>query len=160
MKRVDKILKHPVFRACMKKNSECEKDRIFCRHDAAHFLSVARIGYILNLKKKVRQKRELIYAAALLHDIGRYRQYEEGIPHEKASAALAPEILKDCGFGRKETERIVDAIKNHRNAGIRKEKSLRGILYQADKLSRECYICPAEQACNWKNNQKNMRLRY
>lgn len=111
MKRVDRILKHAVFRACIEKNRECEKDRIFCRHDVEHFLSVARIAYILNLKKKVRQKRELIYGAALLHDIGRYRQYEEGIPHEKASAVLAPGILKDCGFDEKETEQIVDAIK-------------------------------------------------
>ncbi len=160
MRRIDKILKHATFTACMEKNREWEKDRVFCRHDMGHFLSVARIAHLLNLKKKLKQKKEVVYAAALLHDIGRFRQYEAQIPHEQASAALAPGILKDCGFGDKETEMIVDAIRSHRNEKIRKEKSLRGILYQADKLSRDCFFCPVEKDCNWKHDKKNMRIRY
>ncbi len=160
MKRVDRILKHSLFRSCVEKTREQEKERIFCRHDMEHFLAVARIAQILNLKKKLKLDQACVYAAALLHDIGRFRQGEDGTPHDKASAALAPGILKDCGFDAAETEMIVDAIRNHRNGEIQKEKSLRGILYRADKLSRSCYVCPVEKKCNWKNEKKNSKLRY
>lgn len=103
---------------------------------------------------------ELIYAAALLHDIGRWKQYEDGTPHEKASAELAPEILADCGFRAEETEQILTAILNHRNEKIKEEQSLSGILYRADKMSRSCFACEAEAACDWKGTKKNLELRY
>lgn len=160
MKRIDKILNHDLFIECIGKTNEWEKERIFCRHNMEHFLSVARIAQILNLKKKLKIKKAYVYAAALLHDIGRYRQYEDGTPHEKASAALAPEILRDCGFDEKETSVIIEAILHHRNAEIMQEPSLRGILYRADKLSRSCFACPAEKQCDWKNGRKNRKLRY
>lgn len=102
----------------------------------------------------------MIYAAALLHDIGRWKQYEDKTPHEKASAALAPEILSDCGFTKEETEQIVNAISNHRNAAVRDEQSFNGILYRADKMSRSCFCCEAETACDWKEDKKNLALRY
>ena len=101
---------------------------------------------------------EIVYAAALVHDIGRYRQYEDGTPHEEASAALAADILLDSGFDEKETHVIIDAVRSHRNAGIAEEKSLRGLLYRADKLSRACFACPAQGDCNWSAEKKNMRL--
>ena len=34
--------------------------------------------------------KEIVYGAALLHDIGRDRQYEEQIPHHQASAEPPP----------------------------------------------------------------------
>lgn len=110
--------------------------------------------------EKTRQAEEMIYAAALLHDIGRWKQYEDGTPHEEASAALAPEILSDCGFTKEETEQIVTAISNHRNAAVRDEQSFNGILYRADKMSRSCFCCEAEAACDWKGDKKNLVLRY
>ena len=160
MKRVDRILKHDLFQKFLERTYEFEKDRVFCRHNMEHFLSVARIAQILNLKRKLKIDKAYVYAAALLHDIGRFKQYEDGIPHEKVSAALAPPILKDCGFNEKETELIIEAIRNHRNSTIEKERSLRGILYRADKLSRACYACPVEKECNWKADKKNRKLRY
>ena len=160
MKRVDRILKHESFQKFLERVCEFEKDRIFCRHNMEHFLAVARIAQIFNLKRKLKIDKAYVYAAALLHDIGRFKQYEDGTPHEKVSAALAPAILKDCGFNEKETELIVEAIRNHRNSEIEKERSLRGIIYRADKLSRSCYACPAEPQCNWKNDKKNLNLRY
>ena len=110
MDRIDKILKHNLSLTNLRKNTAAEADRCFCRHDMAHFLDVARIGMIINLEEKLEISRELIYGAALLHDIGKYRQYEEGIPHEQASAEIAPEILRDCRFDEEETDVIVDAI--------------------------------------------------
>lgn len=109
-------------------------------------------------EKELHAFEDLVYAAALVHDIGRYRQYEDGTPHEEASAALAADILLDSGFDEKETHVIIDAVRSHRDAGIAEEKSLRGLLYRADKLSRACFACPAQGDCNWSAEKKNMRL--
>ena len=124
----------------------------------AHFLDVARIAQLLNLEEAVGLSKEMIYAAALLHDIGRHLQYREGTPHEQASALLAPQILKECGFTESESAEILEAIRQHRNAGIREERNLSGLIYRADKLSRSCFACPAEPQCDWKNEKKNWRI--
>lgn len=160
MDRIDRILKYNLFNVCLNKNEAAEKDRIFCRHDMTHFLDVARIGRIINAEEGLGVEVELIYAAALLHDIGKHMQYSEGIPHELASAQLAPGILSDCGFDKKETDVIIDAIRGHRDENSADEKNLKGILYRADKLSRACFCCPAEGGCDWKDGKKNLRLRY
>ena len=125
-----------------------------------HFLDVARIGMILNLEEGLGIPRELIYGAALLHDIGKHRQYEEGIPHEQASALIAPEILRECGFAEKETSAIIDAILAHRNSDVIPERNLRGVLYRADKASRPCYACRVERECSWKDGRKNKEIFY
>lgn len=144
----------------LEKNITAEADRCFCRHDMAHFLDVARIGVIINLEEKLEIPYEMIYGAALLHDIGKHRQYGEGIAHEQASAAIAPEILRDCGFDEKETDVIIDAILQHRNSDVISEKNLRGVLYRADKASRPCFSCRAEKDCSWKGSKKNMKILY
>ncbi|MCM1024831.1 MAG: HD domain-containing protein [Roseburia sp.] len=160
MERVNRILKHVLFLENLDKNTAAEADRRFCRHDMAHFLDVARIGWILTLEEGLKISRELLYGAALLHDLGKHRQYEEGIPHEQASAELAEQILRDCGFDEAEAGVIADAIRQHRNAAVSGEKNLRGILYRADKASRACFACPAEADCNWKGSKKNLRILY
>lgn len=84
MKRIDQILSHPVFREQFALLQEAEKDRIFCRHTMEHFLDVARLMYIYNLEDQAGFSKEMIYAAGLLHDIGRYEQMEKGTPHHLA----------------------------------------------------------------------------
>lgn len=158
MERVNYILENKTYRSYLHEIEECEKTRIFCRHNMAHFLDVARIAQLLNLEEAVGIEKEMIYAAALLHDIGRHLQYREGISHEQASALLAPEILQECGFSAAETEEITEAIRQHRNASIRGERNLSGLIYRADKLSRSCFACPAESVCDWKNEKKNWRI--
>lgn len=158
--RINKILKHERFCENLGKNMAAEADRRFCRHDMAHFLDVARIGMIIDLEENLGISEELIYAAALLHDIGKHRQYGEGIPHEQASAGIAPEILKDCGFTEKETDAILDAILAHRDSAVRWEQNLRGVLYRADKASRPCFACEAERDCDWKEDKKNRSIVY
>ncbi len=133
---------------------------MFCRHDMAHFLDVARISRIINAEEGLGVDVELIYASALLHDIGRHLQYAEGISHELASAELASQILRDCGFHEREACVIIDAIRSHRDERAAAEKSLKGLLYRADKLSRACFCCLAEGACNWKDGKKNLSLLY
>ena len=160
MERIDKILKHPLFIENLRRNVCEEADRKFCRHDMAHFLDVARIGRIINCEEDFGLSVEILYAAALLHDIGKHLQYVEGVPHEEASARIASSILVDCGFDKKETAVIVDAIASHRDNSVKGGKDLRGLLYRADKASRACFACEVQEECNWKNEKKNLEIRY
>lgn len=158
MERINRILISDLYQEYLEKNNQAEASRRFCHHNMGHFLDVARIAMILNIEEGYGQGQEIIYAAALLHDIGRWVQYENGMPHDEASLRLAPEILLSCGFSEEESDRILTAIKDHRNAGIREEKSLSGLLYRADKLSRPCFACEMEKECNWKSDKKNLKL--
>lgn len=160
MDRIDRILRHEEFLYHLQENRKAEVGRKFGRHDLSHFLDVARIGEIINLESNLGIERELIYAAALLHDMGRHVQYEDGTPHEAAGAKIAPRILADCGFDAQETERIVDAIKSHRDASVREENNLRGVLYRADKASRTCFACDVVKECHRSDDKKNLTIRY
>lgn len=157
MKRIDAIWRHETYQSCLEKLSKWEEKREYCRHTPEHFLDVARIAWILALEAKMPAEKEIIYAAGLLHDIGRFRQYEEGIPHEQASARIAEEILKDCGFEKEEQEQVLDLIRSHRTK--QHEKSLPGLFYRADKLSRNCFSCPVREKCDWPEEKKNLSIR-
>ena len=143
MDRLNKIINHPVYRDCVKQIRKCEQKRIFCHHDMGHFLDVARLAYIISLEENIAADKELIYAAALLHDIGRHCQYKDGTPHEIASADIAVDILKDCGFDASEMDLIIEAIRQHRNKESAGRQDLTGIIYRADMLSRSCFGCAA-----------------
>ena len=158
--RINQILKHELFLYHLNANNTAEADRRFCRHNMVHFLDVARIGMIINLTEELQINSDLIYAAALLHDMGKHIQYENGTPHEIASGEIAPTILKDCGFTAEESAVIVEAILWHRNADAAKEQNLKGILYRADKASRACFACEAEAECNWKDGKKNLTIKF
>ena len=160
MDRIDKILEHELFLRHLHANEAAEAQRCFCRHNMVHFLDVARIGMIINLEEKMGVEKEWIYAAALLHDLGKHIQYEEGTPHEVASARIAPAILTECGFDEKETGVITTAILNHRDVSVAEEKNLNGLLYRGDKASRACFACGAEKECNWKDGKKNLQIKY
>ncbi|MBD5547190.1 MAG: HD domain-containing protein [Lachnospiraceae bacterium] len=158
MERINRILTCSMYQKYLNQNNLAEAERRFCHHNMGHFLDVARIACILNIEEGYGQDRELIYAAALLHDIGRWKQYKDGTPHEMASANLAPEILSESGFSVGESGMILEAIKNHRNSTVKEEKSLQGLLYRADKLSRPCFACRMEKECDWKKGKKNLKL--
>jgi putative nucleotidyltransferase with HDIG domain len=159
--RINAIRRHPRYVACYKRLEELEKDRIFCRHQMNHLLDVARIAYIRNLERGLDISREVIYATALLHDIGKGQQYEEGTPHEIASARIAEEILDslptNLQFCAEEKEQILAAIRGHRRLREGAEP-LEALLYESDKLSRTCFSCPAEAECNWNENKKNKEI--
>lgn len=159
MSRIDAIIRHPLFLQHMEKNEAAERDRLFCRHDMGHLLDVARIAMLINLEEGLGLTKELLYGAALLHDIGRHEQYENGTPHEEAGARIAPSILADCGYDEKETSVITEAVRMHRSGEAAGSADLNGVLYRADKLSRPCFCCKAESACNWKEEKKNRHLR-
>lgn len=158
MPRVSAIVEHPDFQNALTANQKAEKERTFCHHDWEHSLAVARISYILWLEKGgAKEQKEEIYAAALLHDIGRFRQYKDKtVDHAHASAALAEPILKACGFDMIERERICTAIVAHRHG--EEKDSFCEVLYYGDKLSRPCFACAASAQCNWR--KKNEMLAY
>ena len=158
MQRVNSICSHPLWKSCVSKILDLERERIFCCHDTSHFLDVARIAWIENLEKRLAISREMIYAAAMLHDIGRHLQYMQGVPHDEGSVSIASDILKDSGFDEKEQTEILSAIRMHRNPDAASRNDLAGIIYRADKKSRICAFCSASDKCNWPESKKNMKI--
>ena len=143
MPRVDAVWLHPAYQTSYRWLEELERDRPFCRHQLRHLLDVARIMWIGNLEKGLGLDREVVYATALLHDVGKPVQYTMGAPHEEVGARLADGILQ--------------AIWAHRRFDADAEPLAR-LLYQADKASRPCFACPAEvrRACSWSDAKKNL----
>ena len=176
MDRINSIYNHPVYRREAQAIAEDEKDRIFCRHGVDHLLEVARLCYLYCIEDGLIDpaknhapsliNREMIYAAALLHDIGRHQQRAAGIPHDQAGAQLARQIMTDAGFGEHEIELVVNAISKHRDrehlnddaTNLSKWEKLALYLARADKKSRQCFACDAMEDCNWPDEMKNMRI--
>lgn len=158
MDRVNQIWKHPLYQTELHKLQLLEADREFCRHTPEHFLDVARLAYIRALEENYPVSKELIYCTALLHDIGRARQYEDGTPHDEAGAIIAGQILKELGFPPEEMEAIVSAIRGHR--AETNQTILGQLIYRADKKSRNCFSCKAEPECYWSSAKKNMTIQY
>lgn len=157
MSRVQKIFQHPTFQTALNKTLRAEADRIFCRHGIDHLLDTARLAYIFSLERGYDLPKDLIYAAALLHDIGRGRQYEDGTPHDLAGCQLAAPILEEAGFRTQERQAILDAILGHRSSADGSDR-LAEVLYDGDKASRCCFLCSAQEACNWDRKKKNLHL--
>ena len=157
MERVNQILKNKNYRNYLEKLEVLEEKREFCNHTIDHFLDVARIAYIKVLEDNLNYSKAVIYAIALLHDIGKILEYEEGIPHHRGSVEIAKEILKETGFNEEEKTSILIAIEEHREGS---DKELSEIIYISDKLSRNCFNCKAEKKCYWGKDKKNFNIRY
>ncbi len=153
MERINCILSNYEYISYLDKNKANEKDRIFCHHNIIHFLDVCRIAWIINLEEQLNLNKEIVYAVGLLHDIGRWQEYEMNISHEIASANLAENILNKCEFTEEEKSLILTAIKNHRTK--KNTDDLSRIIYTADKVSRPCFNCTAIGKCKkFQNNEK------
>lgn len=157
MRKCNNILKNKKFRDILSKINLAEKDRIYCNHGIDHLLDVARSAYILNLENGLDIPKEVIYGAALIHDIGRYKQYSENINHHTAGAEIAREILPECGYTDDEVNEIANAVESHRLAADRAE-TLSDIIAIADKRTRLCMMCSATDTCKWNENEKNMDI--
>lgn len=185
MERVNRILDHPLFRECLRQIGEAERERIYCKHDMRHFLDVARLAWIACLEQGLKPDKEIVYAAALLHDIGRARQYACGTPHDAASAELIGQVMPECGFSMDEAAEVAAAVEGHsRRAAVAGEggqgrstaapeqcgysgeiggecprEYLGSILREADHASRSCFDCGARESCYWTEERKNLVLR-
>ena len=161
MDRINSILFDNQYKANINKIKSLEKKRKYCKHTIKHFLDVARIAYIINLENNLSINKDIIYATALLHDIGKWKQYEHSVPHEIASAEIAVVILERCGYKKDEIDIIKNAILLHRCKTIRKNNSnLVEIINLADKISRNCFSCKMLEKCDWDINLKNTFIKY
>ena len=161
MKRVELLLDDPDYSKYMEYNVRRDiMQQNYCSYSFQHHLDVARIAYILILEQSklnyfgkeyaLEDKpaaKEMIYAAGLLHDVGIWKQYEEGVDHAAFSAKLARDILSRSLFNLHEIDLICQAIYEHEN--ISNEMSFLGeILYRADNLSRVCVKCEHYFSCS------------
>ena len=162
MDRVNAIWKHPLYQKYYARIEELEQNRVFCRHQMPHLLDVARIAYIRNLEDDMGFAKDVVYAAAVLHDIGKALQYEARIPHELAGVDIAEQILADlpaeAAYTTDEKRMILTAIKGHRR--LREDpEPLEKLLYESDKASRMCFACPTDAQCDWSREKKNMEIK-
>lgn len=157
MERADRICRHPLWRSLLAAIAARERDRPYCRHDITHLTDAARLAWIENLERGLGVPKALIYAAALVHDLG--RAGPDGAAHERAGLDPAREILDDCGFTPAERDAVLEAVSLHRNPETARRDDLAGLLYRADKSSRLCLLCPSESGCNWPADKKNMVFR-
>lgn len=158
LKRIQLLMNEPLYAEYMERNSSSKKERL-CPHDISHHFDVARITYILILENNdlayfMKESRissrtaakDVIYAAGLLHDIGKWAEYREGIDHSTYSAKLARGILPRALFNYEEIETISKAIAEHEN--LNDEMSFLGEkLYRAENLSRICSQCQHNTQC-------------
>lgn len=78
---------------------------------------------------------DILIPAALLHDIARPLEKEQGIPHEQEGARMAEEYLGSIGYDASAIPAIAAAIRTHRFRSAEKPESLEArILSDADKL--------------------------
>lgn len=147
MHRVRIILQDKDYRRYLDLNAKAEQQRIYCKHDYYHAVYVARLTYLLAMDKdfeKAVSLKPLIYAAGVLHDIGRWVEYDTGEDHALVSARLAGPILQQAGFSSEEIKSIVIAVSEHRRSDA---SGLGALLAEADDLSRECHRCAAVETC-------------
>ena len=151
MKRIEMLLRDPLYHDYMERNINEERNLKYCRHDLHHHTDVARIAYILvlenndlgyfvmeaNLSGRLAAK-ELIYAAGLLHDIGKWKEYQMGVDHASMDQIGARHLTR-IHFNENEIKSSVGYYE-HRN--ISRDMSFLGErIHRADNLSRVCSQC-------------------
>lgn len=149
MERVNRILSDREYRQYLQNILTLEKERPFCGHDLDHLLTVARLTYLLLLEERcLFVSKEIAYAAGLLHDIGRWKEYQSGGDHALHSAALAGSILNRTGFDDSERKLILEAIAGHRHDQPTGRLSPLGkALRKADDMARLCFCCASRSSC-------------
>lgn len=162
MERINLLLASPAYRQYLEMIKEKEKGRVFCQHGFGHGLEVARLCRIFLLENGLDYSRDVVYAAALLHDLGRCLEDNAKGCHAVRSARLADPLLVQAGYSLEERKLITNAIAEHR----KKEHDvfaspLSYFLSKADKYSRLCHACPASAACYKKDEMpQHSRLLY
>ena len=184
--RVNRLWQLPEFQRLLLELEEKEKNRSYCRHGREHIFAVARLMWIFCMEQQRVEgiSKELVYAAAFLHDLGRGSAKKE---HAQKSVEIAGRILPLCGYSKVETALVQAAIGMHGRvrktygsfAEIHREVSgvlqndsgrealcgfpkeqletvqwLSEVLLKADHDSRDCYACDAREGCYWSEERK------
>ena len=132
-----------------------EEDRIYCLHGISHSLDVARIAYIMMLEDGIDINQDVLYGAALLHDLGRS---VDMVKHNEKSVDIARSLLPECGYNTSQIDEIVEIIESHSGElpieeiqRLRQDKNLdvKSYFKIADQLSRNCFCCKAASTCKW-----------
>jgi len=153
MARVNQLLEQDDYLCYMEKIEALEKERRFCKHGFEHGLNVARIAYAYVLEKgDVSLPKEVVYAAAFLHDIGRWIEYQTGEDHAEASVQLALPLLETCQFSAENIQVILTGIREHRRNPEENLTLLGEALALADDWARDCRQCSVQALC-YKHNQ-------
>ncbi len=156
MDRVNSLIRDEEFIRRIRIINKKETDREYCRHGLDHLLDTARIAYILNLEENLGLDKEMIYAMALLHDIGRSED-DTSKHHSLIGIPVAKVLLERNGFDEDEIGIICNAVAKH-SKGNDSDAYAR-LLYRADKLSRDCYKCRVTDKCYWDDSLKNHELK-
>ncbi len=123
-------------------------------HDFSHTERVVRL--CLRIGREEGADLEILYAAALLHDIARDDGDAKGECHARLSAEKARPILEKAGFPREKQEAVVHCIETHRFRSDAPPQSLEAkILYDSDKLDAigAIGVCRAYAYCG-ENGQR------
>lgn len=164
----EKVLEHATYQDRLAKLALMEEQRVFCKHDLEHSLEVARIALQVARGNDLQISEDVIKTTALLHDMGRVEQYEQGVSHVEASVAFAREILLLLDTDNTMIDVICDAIQNHSRRDLAKERfanafaisTLKELISHADQFSRKCYMCRAYDACKWHPEEKIQKEYY
>ncbi|SPF54202.1 conserved hypothetical protein [Candidatus Desulfosporosinus infrequens] len=148
MARVNQLLEHEDYNCYMEKISGLEKERRFCKHGFEHGLNVARVAYAYMLETgEAILPKEVVYAAAFLHDIGRWVEYQTGEDHAEVSARLALPLLEVCQYSSEDIQIILQGIREHRRQPGDNLTPLGEALALADDWARDCRHCSAQTQC-------------
>ncbi len=123
-------------------------------HDISHTMRV--VNMCMTLGQSEGADLEILYAAALLHDISRPEADRLGRCHAEMSAGMAPAILAVAGFPEAKRDQVLHCISTHRFRGDNPPKSREAmILYDADKLDAigAIGVCRAYAYCG-ENGQR------
>ncbi len=104
-------------------------------HDREHVYRVLYLALDIAETEPSADK-DVIIAAALLHDVGRPEQTaDQNLDHALVGAEKAERFLRSCGYGEDFTARVADCIRRHRFRRSRPPESIEAkILFDADKL--------------------------
>ena len=105
MDRINGIIRNACYQECLQKNRAHEETRIFCRHDMAHFLDVARLAWIENLERGSGIDRELVYAAALCMTAGVTGSMRMPFPMNRPAGSWLREFWRPAALRRKKKKR-------------------------------------------------------
>jgi uncharacterized protein len=106
----------------------------FISHDFSHTERVYRLA--IRIAEKEKADIDIVQAAALLHDVGRFKERDDTTKcHAEESAKMAPDILRNINFPENKIPAVLHCIKVHRySKGLKAETKEAEILQDADRL--------------------------
>lgn len=102
-------------------------------HDWSHTWRVVRLCQVIGEKEAA--DLEVLFAAALLHDIARDEADKRGVCHAALSAQRAQPVLHRCGFPSSKIDAVIHCIETHRFRSDAPPRTREAkVLFDADKL--------------------------